>query len=81
MDILNRIIAGMSKEQARFFKLYATRFSDGERKDLKLFDYIRKAGDRYGECSCRERCAPALPEGCSEASRAFPGIDSGSPAR
>jgi len=50
MDILNEMINGMTKEQARFFKLYASRISkDGDRKDLRLFDYIRKSGSQYDE--------------------------------
>src|ERR1041384_7235227 len=49
MDILNRIISGMNKEQIRYFKLYASRFTSDERKDLALFDYIRKSDDRYNE--------------------------------
>ena len=58
MDILNRIIGGMNKEQIRFFKLYATRFSKGDRKDLKLFDYIRKTGERYDETKVFDRLYP-----------------------
>lgn len=50
MDILNSIIGLLSKEEQRNFKLYALRsHSDRERKDLELFDYIRKSGDRFDE--------------------------------
>jgi hypothetical protein len=49
MDILNRIISGMNKEQVRYFKLYASRFTCDDRKDLALFDYIRKSDDMYDE--------------------------------
>jgi hypothetical protein len=49
MDILNRIISGMNKEQIRYFKLYASRFTSESRKDLALFDYIRKSNDKYDE--------------------------------
>ncbi len=50
MDILKRIIQSLSKEEVRFFKLYSNRISSGEeRKDLLLFDYIRKHGEDYNE--------------------------------
>ncbi len=49
MNILNQIINGMNKEQIRFFKMYASRFTADERKDLLLFDYIRKSGEKYDE--------------------------------
>ena len=50
MDILNQVIAGMNKEDIWHFKLYTTRIeSASERKDLNLFDYIRKSGDAYKE--------------------------------
>lgn len=39
----------MNREEIRFFKLYASRFTTDERKDLILFDYIRKAGKDYDE--------------------------------
>lgn len=47
-DILNKIIGLMSKEEQRNFKLFAQRSHEDEaRKDLQLFDYIRKMGDDY----------------------------------
>src|SRR5258705_12184761 len=49
MDILNQVIKGMNKEQIRYFKLYASRFTLDGRKDLALFDYIRKSNDKYDE--------------------------------
>ncbi|MEP7169476.1 MAG: hypothetical protein ABI855_08925 [Bacteroidota bacterium] len=49
MDILNQVINGMNKEQIRYFKLYASRFTSEDRKDLALFDYIRKSNDKYDE--------------------------------
>ncbi len=50
MDILNNIISVMNKEEVRNFKLWlnSTNASD-ERKDILLYDYIRKAGDKYDE--------------------------------
>lgn len=50
MDILNEVINSMNKEQVRFFKLYASRiFKDETRKDMMLFNHIRKAGSDYEE--------------------------------
>ena len=50
MDILNQLVAGMNKEEIRYFKLYTSRIKSSEsRKDLLLFDYIRKSGDSYDE--------------------------------
>ncbi|HEX5003624.1 MAG TPA: hypothetical protein VFW78_14115 [Bacteroidia bacterium] len=49
MDIAGTIISRMSKDEARFFKLYMTRMETGERKDLLLFDYIRKNGASYND--------------------------------
>ena len=38
----------MTKEDMRFYKLYASRISIPEpRKDIVLFDYIRKSGEQY----------------------------------
>ncbi len=50
MDILNRIVGLMNKEEVRHFKLFASRTQvEGNRKDLLLFDYIRKSADGYHE--------------------------------
>ncbi len=46
MNILEDIIVGMNKEQVRYFKLFAMRAASAEgRKDITLFDHIRKHGD------------------------------------
>lgn len=50
-NILNKLILSLNKEEARHFKLYANKYdanSEG-RKDLLLFDYVRKQADRYNE--------------------------------
>ncbi len=40
----------MTKEELRFFKIYISRnTSEGDRKDVVLFDYIRKKGEEYDE--------------------------------
>ncbi len=45
MDVLNQIVNILSKDEVRFFKLFAHRQqSNDERKDLLLFDLIRKSG-------------------------------------
>lgn len=50
MDILNRIVAGMNKEDIRFFKIYASKtHASDDRKDIQLFDYIKKSGDNYDD--------------------------------
>ena len=50
MEILNQLISGMNKEDIRYFKLYASRIKSSEaRKDIMLFDYIRKSNDSYDE--------------------------------
>ena len=50
MDILNKIIQSLNKEEVRFFKLYSNRILSNEtRKDLLLFDFIRKNGEDYNE--------------------------------
>ncbi len=48
MNILQQLVAGMNKEQIRFFKLFAGRtLTPDDRKDILLFDYIRKSGEQY----------------------------------
>jgi hypothetical protein len=50
MDILNQIIQAMTKEEVRHFKLFSARTqAEKERKDLQLFDNIRRSGEAYDE--------------------------------
>lgn len=50
MDILNQIVTLMNKEEVRHFKLFTARTQvNGHRKDLQLFDYVRKSGEHYEE--------------------------------
>ncbi len=42
MDILNQVITLMNKEEIRFYKLYQSRFTVGERLDNELFNFIRR---------------------------------------
>jgi len=50
MDMLNNVIAVMNKEEVRNFKLWlnSTNASAG-RKDILLFDYIRKTAVKNDE--------------------------------
>ena len=44
MNLLQEVISSLTKEESRFFKLYAERTnSTKERKDLVLFDQLRKS--------------------------------------
>lgn len=50
MDILNQIVEMMTKEEVRHFKLFAARTQvKGARKDIELFDYIRRMGEEFDE--------------------------------
>lgn len=50
MDILNRVVESMNKEQVRYFKLFLAKSHDREgRMDVRLFDYMRKSGGKYDE--------------------------------
>lgn len=50
MDVLNKIIQSLNKEEVRFYKLYSKRTEPNvDRKDIILFDFIRKQGDTYNE--------------------------------
>lgn len=47
MDLLSQIVDGLSKEEVRFYKIFAHRQESNElRKDIRLFDFIRKKGDQ-----------------------------------
>lgn len=44
MNLLQEVIFSLNKEESRFFKLYAARTNSKEvRKDLQLFDFIKKS--------------------------------------
>ena len=48
---INVLIASLNKEEARHFKLNAQKYivTSEERKDISLFDYIRKSNENYNE--------------------------------
>jgi hypothetical protein len=59
MNILNEIVALMNKEEVRHFKLFTSRTNvGGIRKDLQLFDYVRKSGDAYEEEKIYQKLYP-----------------------
>lgn len=61
MDTLNQMVLGMNKEEVRFFKVYAARIASNQpRKDIELFDLIRKERERFDEDAA---CAQLYPEG------------------
>ena len=48
MDILNNLVNVMNKEELRHFKLWLNSTNaSGNRKDIQLFDYIKKTGENY----------------------------------
>ncbi len=50
MDVLNKLVGAMNKEEVRYFKVYATRITGySGRKDLQLFDAIRTKGKDFDE--------------------------------
>lgn len=59
MNILNQIVGLMNKEEVRHFKLFTARTHvSGQRKDLLLFDYVRREGDSYDESKIFNRLYP-----------------------
>ena len=47
MELLSQIVEGLSKEEVRFFKIFAHRQESNEqRKDIRLFDFMRKKADQ-----------------------------------
>lgn len=60
MDILNQIVLGLNKEDIRHFKLMAKRMHDhSDRKDIELFDYIRRMGEKYDEDKIVKKLYPS----------------------
>lgn len=52
MDLLSEVVGLMSKEEIQAYKLYTLRKNaDKERKDVILFDAIKKGGGKYNENS------------------------------
>jgi hypothetical protein len=56
MDVLQSVVATLTKEEVRNLKLWLQSTNSGEtRKDVQLFDYIRKMDDRYDESSIHKK--------------------------
>ncbi len=50
MNLLTPMVAAMTKEEVRHLKLYLSRIETStDRKDERLFDYIRTSGEGYSE--------------------------------
>ncbi len=59
MDILNQIVLGLNKEEIRFFKIYTSRVSTKQpRKDIELFELIRKERERFDEDAANLKLYP-----------------------
>lgn len=60
MDILNQMVLSLSKEDIRHYKLMAHRMYDkNERKDIELFDYIRRVENKYDEDKIAKKLYPS----------------------
>ena len=46
-NVLDEVIRSLSKEEVRFFKLFLNRTERNSRRDVQLFDYMRKKGDDF----------------------------------
>lgn len=59
MDTLNQMILGLNKEEIRFYKIYSSRIaSNAPRKDIELFDLIRKERDQFNEDAAASKLYP-----------------------
>lgn len=60
MDILNQMVLSLNKEDIRHYKLMAHRMYDrNERKDIELFDYIRRIEEKYDEDRIAKKLFPS----------------------
>ena len=61
MDTLNQMILGLNKEEIRFYKIYSSRIASNQpRKDIELFDVIKKERDLFDEDAA---CGKLYPDG------------------
>ena len=59
METTQRIIASMNKEDIRHFKLYSTRMEyDYDRKDLQLFNLMKKEGEEFNDVTASKKLYP-----------------------
>lgn len=55
MNVLHQIIESLTKEETRYYKLFAARTNNStERKDIQLFDFIKKNHRNYNESKISE---------------------------
>ena len=59
MDHLQTLIAGMTKEELRYYKLFTSRtIHEHDRKDIKLFNEYRKQGESFDEDRVSKKIYP-----------------------
>ncbi len=59
MDTLNQMVLGLNKEEIRFYKIYSSRIASNQpRKDIELFDLIRKEREQFDEDAACNRLYP-----------------------
>ena len=59
MDTLNQMILGLNKEEIRFYKIYSSRIASNQpRKDIILFDIIKKERDLFNEDAASSKLYP-----------------------
>ncbi|MCF8277210.1 MAG: hypothetical protein K9J17_10800 [Flavobacteriales bacterium] len=61
MDALTSMVLGLNKEESRFYKVYSSRIASNQpRKDIELFDLIRKERELFDEDAA---CSKLYPDG------------------
>ncbi len=59
MDVLNQMILGLTKEEIRFYKIYSSRINSNQpRKDIELFDLIKKERESFDEDAATAKLYP-----------------------
>ena len=56
MKTLNLLVDSMNKEEIRHLKIFLKRTNaNGERKDVKLFDYVKKSGSKFSDAAVQNQ--------------------------
>ncbi len=59
MDTLNQMVLGLNKEEIRFYKIYSSRVNSNQpRKDIELFDIIKKEQESFDEDAACQKLYP-----------------------
>ena len=59
MDTLDQMVLGLNKEEIRFYKIYSSRIASNQpRKDIILFDIIKKERDLFDEDAASSKLYP-----------------------